>query len=130
MFDGLPKHMTPKIDFSVATSKQILSAICSQLVDIRLERNWTQAKLAEEAGVSIKTITNLENGKGISLDTFVRVIMAFNLQADLENLLPDATVRPIERVRKIGKERKRARRVKPISDSTGWMWGDETDSKS
>ena len=121
--------MKPKNKFSIATSKQIVSAICSQLVDLRLERNWTQAKLAEEAGVSIKTITNLENGKGISLDTFVRVIMAFNLQADLENLLPDVTVRPIERVSKIGNERKRARKVKPISNSPEWKWGDESDGK-
>ncbi len=121
--------MKSKIDFSIATSEQIVYAICSQLVDFRLERNWTQAKLAEEAGVSIKTITNLENGKGISLDTFVRVIMAFNLQAELENLLPDATVRPIERVSKIGKERKRARSIKPGNESAEWKWGDESDGK-
>lgn len=122
--------MKPKIDYSFASSRQIIAEICRRLADIRLARNWTQAQLAEEAGVSVKTITNLERGKNISLDTFVRVMKAFNLQANLGNLLPDATVRPLERIHSMGKERERARKIRQPEDDSAWTWGDEAEGSS
>ena len=50
------QQMSYNIEFSVATSDQIESALCKRLESIRLSRNITQAQLAEEAGVSPRTI--------------------------------------------------------------------------
>jgi len=121
--------MKPKLDFSLATSKQIITFLSSQLVNLRLARNWTQAQLANEAGVSLKTITNLESGKSGTLDTFIRVIKALNLQANLINLLPDATVRPMERTQLTGSERKRSRKDREKDEVAPWVWGDERQGK-
>lgn len=118
--------MTYQIDFSIATSEQIEGALCKQLENIRLTRNWTQAQLASEAGVALKTISRLEKGQGVSMDTFIRVLMALGLQGNLHNLLPDPTIRPIERVGTIGAERKRARPTSRPRLDTPWAWGDET----
>jgi transcriptional regulator with XRE-family HTH domain len=87
----------------------------------------TQAQLAEEAGVSIRTIGRLEKGEGVSLDTFIRVLAALGIQSSLEALLPDPTVRPIERVGIGGKERKRARPANSSSERQKWSWGDGED---
>ena len=121
--------MTEKIDFTLANSHQIASALAMQLVDIRLAHNLTQADLARVAGVSTLTIHNLENGQGVSLDTFIRVLIALNLQGNLEALLPSTSIRPIERVALAGKERKRARPKPDQTDPSTWMWGDKTGAK-
>ena len=116
--------MTYNIEFSVATSSQIAAALCRRLERIRLSRNITQAQLAEEAGVSLKTIGRLEKGHGISLDTFIRIMIALRIQQNLETLLPDPTVRPIERIGKISRERKRARPKHNDDEGTAWSWAD------
>jgi putative transcriptional regulator len=119
--------MPYKIDFSLATSGQIEAALCKCLESIRLSRNITQAQLAEEAGVSPRTIGRLEKGQGVSMDTFIRIMMALNIQQNLEALMPDPTVRPIERVGIGAGERKRARPAKSIDELPTWSWGDGED---
>lgn len=119
--------MSYNIDFSVATSGQIETALCKRLENIRLSRNITQVQLAEEAGVSPRTIGRLEKGQGVSLDTFIRIMMALGVQQNLEALLPDPTVRPIERVGMSAGERKRARPSKSVEELPTWSWGDGED---
>ncbi len=119
--------MSYKIDFTVATSEQIEAALCKQIENIRLSRNITQIQLAEEAGVSPRTIGRLEKGLGVSLDTFIRVLMALGIKQNLEALLPDPTVRPIERIDIGGGERKRARPGQSGGDRSIWSWGDGED---
>lgn len=112
------------IDFSIATSNQIEAALCKRLERIRLSRNMTQAQLAAEAGVSERTIRNLEKGAGVSFDTFIRVMAILRIQQNLEALLPDPTVRPIERTGLLSGERQRARPPKSATGNTNWAWGD------
>jgi transcriptional regulator with XRE-family HTH domain len=119
--------MAYKIDFMAATSTQIEAALCERLESIRLSRNMTQQQLAKEAGVSPRTIGRLANGQGVSLDTFIRVLTALRIQQSLESLLPDPTVRPIERVGAAARERKRARPVQLSPEPPAWAWGDEGD---
>ena len=38
-------------------------AVTSRLHDLRAERNWTQAQLASEVGVSRQTINSIETGR-------------------------------------------------------------------
>jgi putative transcriptional regulator len=119
--------MAYNIDFSIATSDQIETALCSRLERIRLSRNMTQRQLAEEAGVSTRTIGRLEKGQGVSLDTFIRVLIALRIQHSLQSLLPDPTVRPIERVGAGTGERKRARPAPVNHERPAWSWGDGED---
>ncbi|MCG7853717.1 MAG: helix-turn-helix domain-containing protein [Methanosarcinaceae archaeon] len=115
------------IDFSLATSDQIEAALCRRLESIRLSRNITQAQLAEEAGVSQRTVGRFEKGQGVSMDTFIRIMMALNIQQNLEALLPDPAVRPIERVGMGNGERKRARPDRSPGEPSPWSWGDGED---
>jgi len=120
--------MSYKIDFSLATSDQIAVALCKKLENIRLSRNMTQIQLAEEAGVSPRTIGRLEKGQGVSFDTFIRVLTALRIQQNLEALLPDPTVRPVERINVRGVERKRARPGLSSKEQATWSWGDGRDN--
>ncbi len=122
--------MKYKIDFSIATSEQIEAAICMRLKNIRLTRNITQASLAKEAGVSLRTIRRLEKGQGVSFDTFIRVLIAFGIQHNFEGLLPDPTIRPYERVVHGGTERLRASTRPSVKENEPWSWGDEMDDEA
>jgi len=120
--------MVYEIDYSIANSNQIEKALCHQIENIRLARNVTQVHLANEAGVSPNTIRRLEKGKGVSLDTFIRVLIALGVQQNLETLLPDPSIRPIDRVNIAGTERKRASTKKSSIDKIPWVWGDEMEN--
>lgn len=122
--------MNNKLDFSFATSEQIEKFLCNQMKNCRLGLNITQAQLAAEAGIDVRTIRRLELGEGVSLDTFIRVLKALKLQGNLNHLLPDFSVRPIDRVRFKGRERMRARPVKTKHKESSWTWGDGEKGKS
>lgn len=105
-----------------------LSRIGERLAGIRLSRNLTQGQLGDLAGSSRNTIRRLEAGEVVSLETFVRVLAALDLGTDLDTMLPDPRVRPVDRVRLQGNERQRARPKEdaPWKAST-WAWGEEAD---
>jgi putative transcriptional regulator len=121
--------MAYSIDFTVAASGRIEADLCKRLESIRLSRNMTQQQLAQEAGVSLRTVGRLEKGQGVSLDTFIRVLTALRIQQSLESLLPDPTVRPIERVGAGMAERKRARPAGVSNEPPAWSWGDGEDDR-
>ncbi|MCY4048081.1 MAG: helix-turn-helix transcriptional regulator [Hyphomicrobiales bacterium] len=114
--------MKHKIDFSTASSETITGALCKRLDEIRLSRNISQADIANEAGVSRSTMTRLADGKAVSLDSFVRVMIALRLTDHLAAMLPDPGIRPIERVRFEGAKRQRSSRKK--DETPEWTWRD------
>lgn len=115
--------MTHNIDFKVASSDAVIKAMFERIEKIRLSRNVSQADLAKEAGVSRSTITRLADGQGISVDSFIRVMLALDLTDNLAALLPDPDVRPVDRVRLAGSERRRASGKRSAAE--GWTWADE-----
>lgn len=111
----------------MATSKQIETQIGERLARLRLSRNVTQVALADQAGIGVRTLRRLETGAPSTLDTFLRVAVALDLEDAILSALPEGQIRPIERVAKKGNERQRARPVKKKStQSTTWTWGEET----
>ena len=110
-------------DFKIASSNQIEHAINEKIHKLRLSRNWTREKLAQEAGVSSRTIANLEEGRGITFNTVIRIMKAFGLQGNLNVLFPDTTIQPMELVETGGKDRKRERKEKRNrKTSPKWKW--------
>ncbi|MHA6686655.1 helix-turn-helix domain-containing protein [Mesorhizobium sp. A556] len=108
--------------------RHTLNRIGERVAGIRLSRNLTQRQLGELAGSSRNTVRRLEAGETVSLDTFIRVLAALGLATEFDALLPDPSVRPVDRVRLQGNERQRARPEEgsPQKAST-WAWGEETD---
>ena len=120
--------MAQKQNYRVASPEQVETDLGRRLEQLRLSRNINQTTLARNAGVSRRTITRLENGQGVSLDTLIRVMKALDVADRLENLLPDPSVRPIDRVRLQGRERKHAREgVRP--GTAVWRWDDEPETQ-
>jgi len=111
-------------NLSLASSEQLLAFIGEQLEQLRLSQNISQANAASEAGVSRRTITRMEAGEAVSLDTFVRVLKVYGAVDRLATLFPEQSVLPLDRVKLAGKQRQRASSVKE-PEAKAWSWGDE-----
>lgn len=110
----------PSISLSPKIHEQELGARLEQL---RLSRNIIQADLAQDAGISERTLRRLESGDGGTLDSLFRVLTALRLDGNLDLLIPNPEIRPIERVHTKGRERQRSSSSKSEKHSSNWQWG-------
>ena len=106
------------------TSLQIQTEIGTRLAQLRLSRNVTQSMLAKESGIGLRTLRRLEAGEPSTLDTFLRVALALDLGDAILDAVPARQTRPIERVSRAGRQRRRARPRPPEDRGTAWRWGD------
>jgi len=110
------------------SDEAILREVGARLAAERLARNLTQASLAEEAGVSKRTVERLESGEvAARLSGLVRVCRALDLADRLDALVPVPTISPVEQLKLAGRRRKRAsgRRAPAAPAKRKWTWGDE-----
>ncbi len=113
---------------SKLTDAGVLEELGQRLRQTRLNRNLTQARLAEEAGVSTPTVNQLEHGKPVQLTTLVRAMRVLDLLDGLEAAVPQPPPSPIDQLRRRGQERRRAsssRVERPPGQPELFAWGDQ-----
>lgn len=84
--------------------------------------------MAEEAGVSKRTVERLESGEvAARLSGLVRVLRVLGMADRLETLIPSLTVSPVEQLKLAGRRRQRASGLRSPASSAGrkWSWGDK-----
>ena len=103
-----------------------IEVLGQRLAAIRLERNLTQAALAEQAGVSKRTVERLESGEvAIQLSSFVRVCRVLGVLERFEALVPEEAASPMAQLKMQGRKRQRATgRVVAPKTSKKWTWGE------
>lgn len=108
------------------TDQAILQELGGRLAVARLERNLTQAALAEQAGVAKRTIERLESGEvATQLSSFLRLFRSLGLMERFETLLPEPTPGPIAQLKQQGRKRQRASGKKAaVRHLEKWTWGD------
>lgn len=113
------------------TDAAVLEELGRRLRKTRLNRNLTQARLAEEAGVSTPTINQLEHGKPVQLITLVRAMRVLDMLDGLEAAIPEPPPSPIDQLRRRGQERRRAssKQVeRPQGQPELFAWADEREA--
>jgi DNA-binding XRE family transcriptional regulator len=102
----------------------ILRELGRRLAGVRMERNLTQAALAEQAGVSKRTVERLEAGEvATQLTSFLRVCRALDWLERFDSLLPESTPGPMAQLKKQGRQRQRATGPKATEPPPKWTWG-------
>ena len=92
----------------------------------RLNRNLTQAALAAQAGVSTLTVQRVEHGNSSQAANLIRILRALGLLANLDALIPEPAISPIQLVSMRGRIRQRASsRTREPEPPADWSWGDE-----
>ena len=94
--------------FTAMADKAVLSELGGRIQRERLNQNITQKDLWERAGVSKKVVQQLEIGRGCTLDSFIRILRALGQLDQIDALLPDPGISPIQLARMAGRQRRRA----------------------
>ena len=74
------------MDLTFTKPSEIVELLCQRLRKERLAQQMSQADVAARAGVSVNTLSNLENGQNISFETLVRIAMVLGRVKELEAL--------------------------------------------
>ena len=109
------------------TDESILLELGDRLTNVRLERNITQAALAEQAGVAKRTVERLESGEvATQLSGFLRVCRVLGLLERFDILLPEAKPGPMAHLKLHGRRRQRAAGKRGASGKPKpWTWGEQ-----
>lgn len=108
------------------TDEAILVELGGRLAQRRLELQLTQEMLAEQAGVSKRTVERIEVGATAQTSTLIRILRVLELLGQLEALVPEVGPRPMDLIKLKGKARQRASGKRKSTKQEPWHWGDET----
>ena len=95
-------HVTAQSD------NAILEAFGERVKQERLNQNTTQKDLSRLAGLSLIVIQRLEGGRGCSLRNFIKILRPLGKLAQIDLLLPEPGISPIDLARRDGMQRKEA----------------------
>ena len=102
----------------------LLKELGKRLQRYRLNRDMTQVALAREAGLSERTINRVERGHSTQLSNFIRLLRSLGLLENMDSLVPEPAISPIEQLKLHGRSRKRASSSKREEEGEPWSWGE------
>jgi transcriptional regulator with XRE-family HTH domain len=108
-----------------------LHEIGDRLERRRIDAGLTQAQLAEEAGISKRTVERIEAGHSTDFVMLLRVLRVLKLLEALDQLVPDLPQSPLLLLKGRGRARKRVGHSRRPRDGTAaprpaapWKWRD------
>ena len=110
---------------SVIADPLIVKGICSNLKQMRLRKNLSQAQLAEMAGLNRVTISRMEAGRAATLLTVVQVLRALDKLDILDMFKEESEISPLKLLKLQENQRKRASRSrkknsKDLKEKSEW----------
>ena len=115
--------VNPNREWTYMTNSAIISAIGTYIKHQRLERNLTQAQLAEKAGLNRWTLGQIENGESVTLSSLIQILRMLDLLQLLDIFTIEERISPIEYARMQEKKRQRASSKNKVEDTNknpGW----------
>ncbi len=101
------------MEYNFLTISELEQELGRQVREFRIRKGVEQVKVAELAGISDRAVRGLEQGRGSSVGTLLRVMKALGTLEGLNNLFPQAPTidplallnRPKPRIRVVSKKR-------------------------
>jgi len=90
------------------TENQILEEIGKRLKQIRLNLDISQKELGEKIGKTAGDMSNIENGKPVTLKSFIRILRALEKLENLDNAIQSPSVSPMKMLKLKERQKKRA----------------------
>jgi transcriptional regulator with XRE-family HTH domain len=92
---------------SEITDVAVLQELGERLEARRIDAGLTQAQLADEAGISKRTLERIEAGHSTDFVLLLRVLRVLKLLEALDTVIPDLPQSPLLLLKTRGRERKR-----------------------
>lgn len=114
-------------DLYALTDKAIMAQIGLKLKEARLEKNLSQKDLSLASGLSMFSISQMENGHNTSLLSLIMVLRALNRLDVFDDLLREKPLSPValSEYAKKHPERKRAYNTKKEENVTDFNWDND-----
>lgn len=87
----------------------VLGVVGRRLARRRLDRNYTQARLAEIAGVGRRAVQRLEAGDPVTTVALVRILRALDALDEFDAAIVEPGPSPMQALRREHRQRRRAR---------------------
>ena len=84
--------------FNPKTPNEIAKNLVEKVKQRRKKLKISQVQLASKSGVSLGSIKRFESKYEISLNSFIKILIALNLEQDLENLFMQKNYNSIDEV--------------------------------
>ena len=104
------------MNWNSLSNSAIIEEVGKRLKEYRFQRQLTQQELAEQAGVNVFSIKQIEKGKAVTLTVFLSVLRVLRLLDNLELFIPEIGISPIELLKLKGKTPKRIKKTKKLSE--------------
>jgi transcriptional regulator with XRE-family HTH domain len=115
----------------ITTDATVLAELGRRLERHRLERNWTQAALAAEAGIGQATVQRAERGESVQMTSMIKLLRALGLLGGLDVAIPESIDLPIAQLERDQRKRRRrasgrgrGRQSRESSEEQPWRWGE------
>ena len=110
---------------NLQTDDVILAELGRRVASRRIDMQLTQAQLAEKAGVGKRTVERFESGESTQMSTVVRLFRVLELLPNLDAMIPEPGIRPMDILRRKGKTRQRASSPREPAEPVKWEWKDK-----
>lgn len=107
---------------SLLSDAAILREIGAFVKGRRIDQNLTQDEVAEKSAISRSTLSLLERGDSITLNSLLKVLRILEALYVFETFLVTASISPIQIAKDDEKKRKRASRNKKKNDKDNPEW--------
>ncbi len=110
------------------TDEAILAEIGERIARCRLELQLTQAAVAEQAGVAKRTVERIEAGASAQMSSMIRILRVLDLLPGLDRMIPEASTRPMDLLKRKGKGKVRQRASstnRSDQPDKPWSWDDD-----
>ncbi|NDV83385.1 helix-turn-helix domain-containing protein [Bacteroides sp. 51] len=94
--------------WTIMSDPAILTLLGERLAALRLRKNISQEELALNSGVSISTISRIERGSKTTTDNLIKIMRTLDILENLDGLIPEQPISPIQMKKMQGGKRKRA----------------------
>lgn len=90
--------------------------LAARLKQVRLTKNISQQELAKKTGIHRVTLSRIESGQKMSLQTFIHLMRGLEILENLDALVPEVPPSPLDLARLKGNTRQRASRQQGKED--------------
>jgi len=99
------------MNWNESSNSAIIGELGRRCREYRQKKKMTQQQLAENAGVSLFSVAQIERGKPVSIGIWLPILRALRLLDNLEMIMPEITISPVEILKK--KSIKEIKRIRP-----------------
>ena len=95
---------------AIKTAEELLQTLAGNIRALRINQGLSQQEAAAKAGLSLRTLVNLEDDGRSTVETLLRVLRALGVAEPLSSLVPEVRVSPMTLLRSAGEAPQRVRK--------------------